>query len=404
VNLSPRSFKLGLYAEHLEEIGFLFTQCQALRADPNQPWTACAPFEERLEAHLDALVVGDTLAAEWCQARLPEAEPEALFGITTLLCRRGDAAAIKPLLVDPRLDDAAALQAVGLALLQEWPAAWQSACLRALAQGDPRLVPTFAAIAATRGWPVGSALSQALDRAPPAARPSLLAWLGCTPGDAWPALARALDDADPAVRSAALRAGLRLHDAAARERVVADTCHPDLLALAAGRGTAARLLKRLDDPPAAPAAIAALGQLGELSAVRALTALLPNEALGGLAARALHLITGAELFETMLEPDPVKEDELTEAELKRWREAGEAPRRLDGEPFGNRVERLSLDPAVWGQWLVDNGARFSATRRYRLGEPCGAAVLLRSLAHPGLPAAGREALADELIVRHGGRG
>ena len=145
----------------------------------------------------------------------------------------------------------------------------------------------------------------------------------------------------------------------------------------------------------------ARGQLGDLSAVRALTSLLPDEALAAEAALALHLITGGEPRETVLEPEAVDEELLTEAELRRWREKGEAPRRADGQPFGDRVDRLSQDPAVWGQWLVDHGSRFQAGLRYRLGLPCTADALLRSLAAASVPAPTRPALADELVVRHG---
>jgi len=398
---SPLAFKLGLYAEHLEEVGFLYGQCKALRADAEQGWLACAPFEERLEAHLDALVVGGKAASTWCLDQLPSAEPEALFGITALLCRSGNAAALKHLLQDERLGDLGALEAIAAALLQEWPSAWKAGALRALAEGDLRLAPTFAAIACSRGWDVGAALVGALERSPPAAQPALLEWLGRMPGQGWPGLAQACEDAEPRRRTAALLAGLRQHDPGALALVLADTAEPGLLAMAGGRGTAARLTGLLADARRATAAAAALGQIGELSAVRTLTALLADDTLAGTAACALQLITGADLRETVLVPEPVDEAEMTPAELQRWRSAGEAPRRLDGEPFGSRVERPCRDPAIWGGWLMENGARFSAQLRYRHGAPCSAVVLVRSLGHPAMPASARTVLAEELIVRHG---
>lgn len=408
MNLSPRSFKIGLYEEHLDELAFLHGQAAALRADAAQGWQAPAPFEDRLEAHLDALVIGGSLALEVAQGRAATAEPDELFAIAALCCRRTEAAALAPLLQGDALEDPAKAAAIGHALLLEWPAAWQAAAQRALAQGEGPLAPWFAALAACRGWPMAEALASALRRLQTAPQPAqakaLLAWAGLVPGESallQPIVQPWYEAPDPAAREAALHAGLRLHDEAARAQVLRDLATPNLLPLAAPRGTAPRLMEQLRGAETPPAVVLALGQLGELSAVRALTALLPDEALAGIAARALHLITGAELYETALEPEPVLEDELTAAELKRWREAGEAPRRADGEPFGNRVERLSRDPAIWGQWLVGNGARFSAASRYRLGEPCSALALVRSLAHPSLPATGRAALADELIVRHG---
>jgi hypothetical protein len=403
MSLSPRAFKIGLYEEHLDELAFLRGQCAALRADAGHGWQAPAPFEERLEAHLDALVIGDALALQTALAAAEGGEPDTVFAAAALCCRRADAPALQTLLQGVALDEPAQAEAVGQALLLEWPAAWQAAAVRGLAQGDPRLAPVLAATAACRGWPVGDALMQALRRAAPAERPALLESVGRVVGDAPPArdLQAWFDAPEPGLAKAALRAALRLHDEAARRRVLEQPGHDDLIALAAPRSAALRLLERLRGAETEPAVIGALGQLGDLSAVRALTALLIAEPLAGAAARALYLITGGEPREQVLVPEAVNEDELSGPELDRWRTQGEAPRRADGEPFGDRVDRLSQDPAVWGQWLVDNGARFQAGRRYRCGQACTAETLLQSLGAPALPAAGRAALADELLTRHG---
>lgn len=398
---STAAFRKSLYAEHLEEIGFLHAQRCGLQAAPGSGWQAPAAFEERLEAHLDALVVGSTSAVEFCRQRLSNVESPELFGITALACRQTDLTLIRALLADDRLDDAAARSAIAGALLQEWPTAWGAACVGALAQGDLRLAPVFAAIAATRGFAAGNALVQALGRCASAEQSPLLAWVGLVQGDTPAWLATAYDDANPARRAAALRAGLRLHDDEARRRVLCDARHPELIAMCSGRDAAGHLLNQLQGYDCEPALVDALGQLGELSAVRPLTAMLSAEPLAAAAANALHLITGADLLETVLVPEPIREEELTEAELKLWREAGEAPRRVDNEPFGERIERLSRNPAAWVQWLVDNGSRFVAGRRYRLGQPCSADMLLRSLGSPWLAAGRRESLAEELQVRHG---
>jgi hypothetical protein len=164
MSLSPRSFKIGLYEEHLDELAFLRGQCVALRADINHGWQTPAPFEERLEAHLDALVVGDALALQTALAAAEGAEPDKVFAVAALCCRRADAPALQTLLQGVALDEPAQAEAVGHALLLEWPSAWQAAAVRGLAQGDPRLAPALAAAAACRGWPVGDALVQALRR------------------------------------------------------------------------------------------------------------------------------------------------------------------------------------------------------------------------------------------------
>lgn len=404
MNLSPRSFKIGLYEEHLEELAFLHGQAAALRADATQGWQAPAPFEDRLEAHLDALVLGGALALDVALARAGEAEPDELFATAALCCRLAQAQPLQSLLQGPAAADPAKTAAIGHALLLEWPAAWQAVGQRALAQGEGLLTPWLAGVAACRGWLAADGLAPALRRAEPATQRALLAWVGLVPGEA-PALLPLVQGLygapDLATQQAALRAGLRLHDAQAREQVLRDAALVSLLPLAAPRGAAPRLLERLRGAETEAAVVRALGQLGELSAVRALTALLIAEPVAAEAARALHLITGGEPRETVLVPEAVNEDELSGKELAAWRDKGEAPRRADGEPFGDRVDRISHDPAVWGQWLVDNGARFQAGHRYRLGQPCTPEALLRSLAAPALPAAGRADLADELLTRHG---
>lgn len=403
MNLSPRSFKIGLYEEHLDELAFLHGQAAALRADPLHGWQRPASFEDRLEAHLDALVIGGALALEVALGQAEGAEPDQLFAITALCCRRTEATVLAPLLKGAAAEPAAAA-AIGHAILLEWPPAWQATAQRALAQGEGPLAAWFAGAAACRGWPMADALATALQRTAPAGAAALLAWAGLVPGDApalLPAVQALYEAPEIALRHAALRAGLRLHDPVARDRALREPHAVPLLPLAAPRSAAPRLLERLRGADTEPAVVRALGQLGELSAVRALTALLIAEPVAAEAARALHLITGGEPRETVLVPETVNEDELSEKELAAWRSKGEAPRRADGEPFGDRVDRISQDPAVWGQWLVDNGARFQAGQRYRLGQPCTPEAMLRSLAAPALPPAGREDLADELLTRHG---
>ena len=404
MSLSLRSFKLGLYEEHLDEMAFLRAQGVALRNDPLRGWQDASAFEDRIEAHLDALIVGDTMALDLALARAEEADADELFAIVELLCRRADEPALNRLLQGPALNDADKSDAIAQALITEWPQAWQPVCVRSLAQGDPRLAPTLMAVAACRGWAVGDALVDAWRRATPEQRLALLPSVGRVAGAA-PSVAELragyAGAQGAAGCSAALRAGLRLHDEQARQQVLSRDDLPELVALAAPRGAAPRLIGQLRGAETDTAVVRALGQLGELSAVRMLTALLSAEPVAATAARALHLITGAELREVVLVPEPVDEDAMNDTELRRWREKGEAPRRADGQPFGDNVDRLSQDPAVWGQWLVDNGARFRAGQRYRLGQPCTPEWMLRSLAHAAAPALGRDALADELITRHG---
>lgn len=403
MSLSPRDFRQRLYEEHLDELAFLWGQCVALRADDTRSWLDTAGHDERREAHLDALVIGAPQALSLALALAAEGEAGFVFGAAALVCRLADAAALQQLLKTAPPDDPVVLEALTEAFVREWPAAWQAAGLRSLAEGDSRLAPALAAVAACRQWPAADALSLALARATPGARPALLAALGrvAPAGDSLATLQAGYASAEAGTAAAALHAGLLQQDELARQRVLADPAHAALWPLAAPAGTAPPMLAALkaDEPDAVR--VRTLGQLGELSAVRTLTALLENEAVAGAAALSLQLITGAGLREQVFVPAPVDEDACSEAELRQWREQGQAPRRADGQPYGEQVDRLSQDPAAWGQWLVDHGGRFQAGRRYRLGQPCTPGALLASVGADSLPARGRRALVDELASRHG---
>src|SRR5688572_19169478 len=95
---SIRQFQIDLYEEHLDEAGFLWEQARAVRRQPDLPWTHAAQFEERLEAHLDAIVIGGDLALEVCRRRAVEGEPGELFAALCVVCRHGHTAMFAPLL------------------------------------------------------------------------------------------------------------------------------------------------------------------------------------------------------------------------------------------------------------------------------------------------------------------
>jgi hypothetical protein len=393
VSNSAVGFREALFGEHLQECGTLHAQCRYLQAQAGLPWQAPTAFEQRLEDHLDALVIGDASALEFCRRHVAVAESQELFGVVALACRLEDAALLQEVLGGAALADDLARAVIADALLLEWPSAWEAACMRTLSHGDLRLAATFAAIAATRGFAIGDALVHALERCAPVEQTPLLHWVGRVRGSAPDWLPDAYESTDAGHRAAALGAGLRLHDEEARRRVLQEPQPALLLALCAGRGAAAYLLHRLQGDRTEPAVLAALGQLGELSAVRALTALLVVKPVAMLAAQALHLITGAELCESARAPEQVPAS--TRAGV------GYATRNAAESATDKGEQRLSLDPEVWGQWLVDNGHRFAVGRRYRLGLPCSAETLLRSLGNARLSAPGREALVEELQIRHG---
>src|SRR5262245_37604966 len=64
-----RDFYIRLYQEYLEEASFLYEQRLTLFDDPEITWKDIHDFEERFEAHIDGLVVGEELALEVCKTQ-----------------------------------------------------------------------------------------------------------------------------------------------------------------------------------------------------------------------------------------------------------------------------------------------------------------------------------------------
>lgn len=403
-----REFLIDLYEEHLEEASFLYHQCRHLRRDLEMPWTGVQAFEQRLEAHLDGLVIGGDLALEVCQKKAPDADAGELFAIVAVYCRQGRAPLLAELFKNLQAGDDARLQAVADALSLEMPQAWQSHAARALAQDSPVLTPLLAAVSARRRWAVDGVFARLLPAATPEALPGLLQLCGRV-GPSADAQDRqvvrgCLDKPDADVRAAAWQAALRMRDGDAILRTRTPNQQEGLPALAMGlaadRQATLALVERLTQEGVMEDAIMALGLLGDLGAVRPLMRCLGIGDRAEHAAMALHVITGAPLYEEVFVPDEPAEDELLEQEKLDYRAGGQLPKRGDGKTFGSTVRRLSQEPGQWEAWLGANASRFAAGVRYRMGHPLDPGVLLSCLAAPAYPKPYRAVLADELAVRY----
>jgi len=399
-----REFLIDLYREHLEEASFLVEQRRHLLTDDELPWVQLAEFEDRLEAHLDALVVGGELALEACRAAAADGDPGQLFAAVTVFCRLERAPLLAHVLKVVDLTDADRTAALSEALRYELPVAWRDHCSRAIEQGDDRLVPILAEAMAYRRLRIETSLLPRLSTAPRTALPSLLWCLGRTPAAASVSAVRELIQSDdPATAEAAVRAGLRLRDQPTFHTLTAargDHHDPIALGLAGGPQMVRALLEALNSSEPTPDVLTGLALLGDLSAVRPLADCLSIEALAGSAAEALRVITGAPLVEDAIILDEISEEEMLPHELAVYRETGERPRRADGQAFGTNVGRVSRDPAVWQDWLNKNASRFIRGRRYRFGECCSPRVLLDCLQSEVFPKSYRPWVAEELLIRY----
>ena len=403
---SLQEFAVQMYEEHLEEASFLYGQRKALLQDPEIPWPRIADFEERLEAHIDALFIGGKVALEICRKHAREGDASELFAAVSVYCRHEDARLLAETWRGLDYDDGEKTEALVDALKYELPTSWYPAIQRAIERAEDRQVPLLARVCCYRRAPCATELLQRITRGVPVSPAALRALSRDADRSAVePVLLKNRDDTDPLLRAEAylglLRCGRRdlLREclaAAAREE------WPQIvLALGGDRAAVAVLRRRLEGGEATPTTLLALGLLGDFTTVRSLTKVLASEELGGPAAWALHWITGAPLFEKAFVAEPVDEAALFDHELRAWRERREPPRRADGQPFGTTVRSPVRDGEVWNSWLAENAARFNADYRYRRGQYYSARSLVLCLLDESVPNSLRQLAYEELSIRFG---
>jgi nucleotide-binding universal stress UspA family protein len=188
--------------------------------------------------------------------------------------------------------------------------------------------------------------------------------------------------------------------------------------------------------PSAAEPLLALGLLGHVDALDPLLAALDHEAVAWAAAEALELLTGAGLYEQVLEPvpaggakaaepdqtptepdEPIPE-ELAEDAAMPAPAAGAEPPVEDDEPAGEPepegsaedededdgilVLRPSRSRERWSAWLAERSGTFAARQlRHRHGAPFLPARSLDALASTHPSSVMQELVACELAIRHG---
>lgn len=391
-----RAFYVGLYEEHLEEASFLYDQRRALLQNPEIAWPTIGEFEERCEAHIDALVVGGDLALEVCQARAAAGDAGELHAAVRVFCRQKRQDLFLKTLEGLDPEDADKAGAWADAFCHELPADWQGVLTGLLDAPQPRHVAEVARVIGQRRLKDVN-LAPVLTKAPLAAVPAVIWALGRL-GDqnARPQLlSQWLKHAEAPVRLAAALALLRLGEVQVNSiclplaRSQSWTYLP--LGLGGGRSAALILLDALTSGQPNADCLLALGLQGDIGAVDKVTEFLGDPKLSPSAALALHLITGAEPREQVFVPESADEDD--KADKPAPGPGGRAP--------GITVSRLSQKIEDWQTWWSDNLGRFSSRIRYRLGRPYSPAILLDMLEAPATSHQLRRLVGNELAIRYG---
>jgi uncharacterized protein (TIGR02270 family) len=397
---SVRGFTIGLYLEHLEEASALYDQWRALLDDPELAWYEVDDFEARLEAHLDALVLGGDLALAVCRQQGLEGDFGEAHAALRVFCRHRRLDLLREMLAAMDPDDGDRIRAAADALCQELPPEWSDDIRQMLRGENPAHRRVAARVAGFRQLDLGPDLLACLQETASPGTLSTVAWaLGrIRHAPAYPPLSSLyVRHDDPAVRTEAGVALLRIGEArgvrVAAERVRTSAADALIIGLGGDRTHLVSLLELVAGGGASPEVCLGMGLLGDALAVTPLLAVLEDQEVAEEAALALHLITGADLYGEVFVPEEAEEDELFEDE----RAAGEPT----GPPAGSTQVRLSTDPGVWRGWWAENASRFGGGFRYRNGVLATPHALLDNLASGRLPRRLRQLVAEELVVRYG---
>ncbi len=398
-------FAKGIYLEHLEEASFLYEQRLTLFDDPEITWLNIEGFEDRLEAHIDGLVVGQDLALEVCKQQAIEGDFGELHAAVSVFCRQNRKDLVLEFMeaLDP--EDEESVRAVYDALKYELPDSWQSECVQILLDGDQKLILIMAKLMGYRRLNAGKELFIVLGKSDLASIPMIIWALGrIGEKDVRAVLLREfLLHEDESVCSESALALLRIG-----ERSVLDNCLSNIqshnwtllpLGLGGNRSAVPVLLEVASTDEVSTDCLTALGLLGDITVIDILLSLLANDEFAESASLALNLITGAELYEEVFIPDEIDDDELFDEEQEDFKN-GKAPTRPDGEPFGTAITRLSQKQEDWQKWWREHRSQFNTNVRYRNGKPYSPACLLENLESEKTPCKIRQLAYEELVIRY----
>jgi uncharacterized protein (TIGR02270 family) len=380
--------------EHLDEAAFLRQLWEQSLHSPEYSLTEIAQGpEERMLAHLDALVVGGSrVARKLLLPALMSDEADTVFAAAFALLASEDGDFLREVLqaleeneAKPR---AAVRRALGLA-----PVAVER--LKAAAAQSGPIQHDLLLVLAYRRIDGGLRLDGPAASSDATLRSSALRLAPLLPGRLETSLVeQALASSEPDIRSAALESGciLGVRGALSSVQSTVKSGGPGygaaalLLGLSGEEGAVAALAPGATGSKGQVDSIFALGFTGRASAVEALLPLLGQEKLAPLAAEAIAAITGLPIAKQFAKPS------------KPW--TSESKDEEKDEPFGPAADLPQPEPAAIAEWWRREGKKFDPRLRYFRGRPWSPDVLLKELESG--PARRRAGLALDAAVRSAG--
>ncbi len=403
LDIAYERFTLSIYHEHMDEASFLYEQRNILLNNPAISWLDTENFDNRLDAHIDGLVEGNTIALDVCSEKIREGDPAEVYAAFRVFCRQSKMDWILGSIGSLDINDEETYRAFIDALKHEMPLHWQNEFLQILREGKQGFNPFMAEIIGYKRIVADEELLHELEKKDPHALPQLCLAIGrIREKKAAPVLLNLINDEIETTCFNAALALLRIGEVRVMDHCLqyAHTCSWPFLPIGLGGGssTVPILLQIASSGNASHDCLLSLGILGDISAVDTLLSHLNNSELAESAVMALNLITGAEIYQDVFIPEEIDEDELFEEEIEKLKR-GESlyP---EGEEPGETITRLSQSPEDWYKWWVENKSRFKPGIRYRNGKPFSPACLLKNLESETSPRMIRQLAYEELVIRY----
>ncbi|KMQ50222.1 Uncharacterized protein CHISP_2893 [Chitinispirillum alkaliphilum] len=381
---SEEGYRVSLFLYHLEEISILYEQRISYLDDPELVWTDLHELVgSKLEAHINALVIGEDLALALCKKYTQEGDFGELFGAVALFCRQNRFDLFLSVLENTDPQDEERYKAILDALCAELPLSWGVPLSEKVL--DDTFAPWTPLVITVLGYhriSCDSFLETCVEKG--YITPELFWTIGRL---GLVSLIKklkdpALDSSDPILHTEAARTFLRLKRSDIAKKIFQKSPDPVYELFAGG--------EPVDRSPLSH------GIYGAYSSVPLLLSFLEDEAKGSDAALALLLISGAELYEDHFVPEEIDQDILFDEEKEKL--ARGEPLYPPGEEPGITVRRICQNQEKWQLWFKQNKERFSADGRYRLGKKYTLESVKESLKRPLFQLALRQILIDELAI------
>lgn len=413
MSISYKQFLIELYQDHIDEAVAFYDQRLLRIEDDAADWMAPSFDDARLEAHLDALVIGGTLALALAKDAALEGEPGAIYVLVNLYCRYQQLEVLLDLVEELDLGEEGVGQAITVALTDQFPESWVQPVQGLFNQPvkSTDLCGLFVPVLLkTRQFPENFAFEPLL--LPDSSGhvlsdpvPFIVAAGVMRDKRSRNVLASLVVQGEENVKQAALIALLRI----GFHQSIGYTLHnvpvenqPAAIQLGAPLDVF-NLQANRDQRDWTPNTIFQLMVGGVAEYIPQLISVLVNEELAPIAAEALFIITGERLVASLFVEEEWQEEDLFTDELAAFKE-GKTPQRSDGLPYGEEVEELVVDQGAWLAWWQENHGRFESGKRYRLGRLISPVALVKALAHLYVKESVRRVCYLELVVRYNATG